>query len=274
MRIIRHIGFYFLLLGVLACCAGRQKGPDAAVGPGESETGVAKATKTGKPEEDGFVFRLSEGSGQPQSVASKPPTSAEKLSRAEATRLLRRLPALEADEADRKRFAFRDRSKPPPRTGKTIETSFIPDPSADATAPDEAKEPLRVTRFAPEGDVPLAPHVSVSFSQPMVAVTSHADTVADGVPVELTPEPKGRWRWVGTKTLLFDPEVRLPQATRYTVRVKKGVQSTAGNALGKPVSFEFATPTLTLNRSHPVHGAQPLQPRIFLGFDQRIDVDA
>ena len=177
------------------------------------------------------MFRLSEGSEQSQSVATKPPTPAKKLTSAQAARLLRRLPALEADEADRRRFAFRDRSKPPPRTGKTIETSFVPDPSRDDAAPDEAQEPLRVLRFAPEGDVPLAPHVSVTFSQPMVAVTSHADTVADGVPVDLIPQPKGRWRWVGTKTLLFDPLVRLPQANRYTVRVKKGAQSTAGNAL-------------------------------------------
>ena len=32
-------------------------------------------------------------------------------------------------------------------------------------------------------------------------------------PVKLTPEPKGRWRWIGTRTILFDPEIRFPQAT-------------------------------------------------------------
>ena len=219
MLIIRHLGLYILLVGVLACCAGRQKGPDGAGGEGESATRVGESAE---PTEEKFVFRLSEGSGQSQSVATQAPTPAEKLTSAQAARLLRRLPALETDEADRKRFAFRDRSKPPPRTGKTIETSFLPDSSRDDAAPDQAREPLRVLRFAPEGDVPLAPHVSLTFSQPMVAVTSHADTVADGVPVELTPQSEGRWRWVGTKTLLFDPEVRLPQATRYTVRVNKG----------------------------------------------------
>jgi hypothetical protein len=37
----------------------------------------------------------------------------------------------------------------------------------------------------PEGDVPLAPQLSVTFSQPMVAVTSVDDLAAQDVPVKL-----------------------------------------------------------------------------------------
>ena len=41
--------------------------------------------------------------------------------------------------------------------------------------------------------VPLAPELSVTFSQPMVAVTSQSDAAAT-TPVKLTPTPKGKWR--------------------------------------------------------------------------------
>ena len=74
-------------------------------------------------------------------------------------------------------------------------------------------------RHSAEGEVPLAPPLSVTFSQPMVAVTSHADLAAVARPVRLSPEPPGQWRWVGTKTLIFEPTGRFPMATDYRVEV-------------------------------------------------------
>jgi len=41
--------------------------------------------------------------------------------------------------------------------------------------------------------VPLAPDLSVTFSQPMVAVTSQ-EQAAEYAPVELTPQVEGHWR--------------------------------------------------------------------------------
>src|SRR6185436_2909070 len=125
--------------------------------------------------------------------------------------LLSRLQPLKAGADDERDFALRDRSLPPPRTGKTIQASFPPPLRPDV--PDTGSTgPLEVLRYSPEGDVPLAPQLSVTFSQPMVAVTSHDDSLAGGVPVKLRPEPAGRWRWVGARTLLFDPNVRFPMA--------------------------------------------------------------
>ena len=44
-------------------------------------------------------------------------------------------------------------------------------------------------------------------------------------PAELRPlPPGGRWRWVGTKTLLFEVEPRLPMATEYSVTVPAGTR--------------------------------------------------
>ena len=68
--------------------------------------------------------------------------------------------------------------------------------------------------------VPLAPELSITFSQPMVAITSQ-DDAARVQPVKLTPQPKGAWRWIGTRTIVFDPDPRFPQATRITLRFRR-----------------------------------------------------
>ena len=56
----------------------------------------------------------------------------------------------------------------------------------------------------------------------MVALDSHEGLAHHAVPVRLTPQPPGEWRWVGTRTLLFEPEGRFPMATGYRVEVRAG----------------------------------------------------
>ncbi len=122
----------------------------------------------------------------------------------------------------------------------------------------------------PEGKVPLAPELSVTFSQPMVAVTSQDDAAAVQ-PVRLTPQPKGRWRWIGTRTILFDPDVRFPQATTYQVEIPAGTKSANGGVLKDGVKFTFETPAPTLVASYPGAGPQHLDAPMFALFDQQID---
>ena len=128
----------------------------------------------------GLQIRLSEGaesSARPQQLNLAPAAS---LTDAEAQNVLKRLEPIKSTSEDEKDFQIRDRSLPPPRTGKTVETAFPP-PETVTAGDTKPVGPLEVLRYSPEGDVPLAPHLSVTFSQPMVAVTSHADTTAAGV---------------------------------------------------------------------------------------------
>jgi hypothetical protein len=122
----------------------------------------------------------------------------------------------------------------------------------------------------PEGQVPYAPELSVTFSQPMIAVTSQDDAAAT-VPVRLTPTPKGTWRWIGTRTVLFDPEVRFPQATTYTVEVPAGTKSANGGALKAATKFTFETPAPPMISYFPSGGPQRLDVPMFVVFDQKID---
>jgi hypothetical protein len=196
---------------------------------------------------------------------------ATKLSDAAAEALLLRATPIASDPADPQAFALRSRSQPPPRTGQTIKGAFPPAPSTLLPpVASEAGKALRVLRWMPEGSVPLAPELSVTFSQPMVAVTSQEDA-ASVTPVKLTPTPKGRWRWIGTRTILFDPEVRFPQATTYAVEIPAGTKSAGGGALAAAVKFSFETPAPTMVDRYPGGSPQHVDVPMFVMFDQKID---
>ncbi|MBA3242526.1 MAG: Ig-like domain-containing protein, partial [Acidobacteria bacterium] len=229
-----------------------------------------------KPE--GLRFRLSEGteeSGRGPAAAASNAAPATKLSEAETSKVLQRLPPLKAQEGDEQDFALREKSLPPPRTGQTVLAAFpapsereVPDASAAAAGPFE------VVRYSPTGEVPLAPQLSVTFSQPMVAVTSQEEASRE-VPVRLSPQVPGRWRWLGTKTLIFDPAgERLPMATEFTVSVPAGTRSANGGTIKAPASWKFATPPPQLKAKYPEGGPVRRDAVMFVEFDQRVDASA
>ena len=126
-----------------------------------------------KDEEKGLRFRLSQGVDQPEARPTSNLAPAVPLSEDETANVLKRLPPIKTEASDETEFALRERSLPPPNTGKTIPVSF---PASENISRPEttATGPLEVVRCAPVGDVPLAPNLSITFSQPMVAVTSRS----------------------------------------------------------------------------------------------------
>ncbi|MEA2176394.1 MAG: alpha-2-macroglobulin, partial [Blastocatellia bacterium] len=228
--------------------------------------------------EEGLRFRLSEGSVKTERPKPAPLAPARPLPERDTQTLLGRLPAIKPEAGDAQDFKFRERSLPPPRAGETIQAAFAP-PATDAPpALPKTTAPLELLRYAPEGEVALAPALSLTFSQPMIDIASQEEAAAR-IPVTLTPQPEGRWRWLDTQTLIFQPEMeggRMPMATYYTVTIPAGTKSALGNALRKAAAFTFATPPPTLQRSYPgtdSTGAegQPRDALVFLEFDQRIN---
>ncbi|MCX5746093.1 MAG: Ig-like domain-containing protein [Proteobacteria bacterium] len=223
----------------------------------------------------GLDLRLSNGKqARPDADTSKL-APGKPLADGDVTALLARSKPIEANATDKKTFALRPGSQPLPRTGQTITGAFPPDPSTllPPVASDAAKD-LTVLRYMPEGPVPLAPQLTVTFSHPMVAVTSQEEA-AKVQPVKLTPTPKGAWRWLGTRTIVFDPDVRFPQATTYQVEVPVGTRSATGAALAKPVTFAFETPAPVLVAHWPSdYQTQRTDEPMFLLFDQKVDAKA
>ncbi len=266
----RVLAWLTLTAFVATSCGGRRTptGPIGGGSPGDQ----ALQQLTDLPL--GLDLRLSDGRQGAAAYDRARLAPASRLTDADAAALLARAPAVKTNPDDRQDFALRPRSLPPPRTGKTLTGAFPPPPSVgpspSAPSAADAKAPLAVLRYQPEGAVPLAPQLSVTFSQPMIAVTSQDDAAAT-VPVTLTPTPKGRWRWIGTRTVLFDPDVRFPQATTYQVEIPAGTKSALGNTLPAAVRFTFETPPPRVTTSWPTSGPQRRDVPMFVLFDQKID---
>ncbi|MFN6964102.1 MAG: alpha-2-macroglobulin family protein [Pyrinomonadaceae bacterium] len=221
----------------------------------------------------GLTFRLSEGRPADAAAVARPqPSSAEKLSDADASRLLGRLVPITPQPDDKTEFAKRLGTLPPPKTGKRVSVKFPADEQRGTPKVDPGRA-LEVIRYSPAGEVELAPDLSVTFSQPMVAVTSqeHASQYA---PVELTPQVEGRWRWLGTKTLMFDAAKRFPMATKFTARVPAGTRAANGQVLEKDFIWTFTTPPPKVEQMYPHDQIVRRDEIIFLSFDQAIDPQA
>ena len=196
------------------------------------------------------------------------------LDAAEIRAVTDRLPPWDEDDgSDTVDFNRPPESLPPPRTGDTVDRPFPAGPDSDA--PDVDPGPLAVLRVQPEGDVGIAPFVSITFNQPMVPLATIGQLDDLDVPATITPTLPGRWQWIGTRTLRFehDPEVfdRLPMATSYVVEVPSGTTSQSGGELAETVRFEFETPTPNLAWLIPQHDSLDLQPVFVAIFDQRIE---
>ena len=259
--------FLCLMLLVLCGCSGKpQPAPLNTPPPSATSTPMSLADK--RPTGLTFCLSPAEGSNSQGSQAPQAVTTA--LTSAQVGKLLRRLPPLQKAASDIKDFAMRENSLPPPKTAQSIPVAFPPAPRSTAP-PAQAGGALRVTTCAPKGEIEMAPHLTVTFNQPMVALSTLEQIEEKSLPVRISPQPEGKWRWLGTDTLMFVPKIRFPMATEFKVEVPAGTASALGAKLEKAESFSFSTPALKLHNSWPSGSGLPLNLMLFLSFDQDID---
>ena len=243
--------------------------PVAAAAASQRPAAAAKAAKAPKAAVLGSLsLTLREAGAAP--VAGKPASvRAESLSVAEARRVLAGVPLLARARGDRATVALREGPKAPARDDLvTTQTRLtVAGPHAPRRG---ARSALRILRFGPEGKVRASAGVSVTFSQPMKALTSHSALVAADVPVRIVPPIAGTWRWIDTRTLIFEPAAALVRATRFEVTVPAGITSTLGGRLEKAVRWSFETPAPRMTHHFPSSDPQPARPLITIGFDQAI----
>lgn len=221
---------------------------------------------------DGLKFRLSEGEAGADTREKQLTAKTDALSENETANLLKRIPAIKEQTDDKTEFAKRVGTLPPPKTGKQIPVKFPADEQRNPTNP-SLTNALEVLRYSPEGEISLAPDLSVTFSQPMVAVSSQ-EQAANTVPVQLSPQTEGKWRWLGTKTLMFDATKRLPMATIFTAKVPAGTKSANGQTLAKEVSWTFTTPPPKVEQMIPNGQTTRRDALMFISFDQEINPEA
>ena len=159
IRLRHHISLLLLICLVTANVApfGAPVLAKTKLAHGREDSSSAKDREL-KNQSQGLRFRLSQAADQPEAVATPNITATEPLSESETANILSRLPPMKADASDEQEFKVRERSLPPPRTGKTISVAF---PAVQNVAPPEtgSRGLLEIVRYSPEGDVALAPNL-------------------------------------------------------------------------------------------------------------------
>ncbi len=268
-------------LAASACSSGDDDGPESSPSPTSNPAGDGSPTtapgaggSTGVEGASGVIpVRLSEGQAQGAPAEPLPVVEGSGLDPVRVAAILQGVDPIPPDPAAAVPFAWPAETLLPPRAGATVD---IPFPQAGPPPIEPEPAALEVLRFQPEGDVAVAPTVSVTFNQPMIALGTVAATDAADVPVVLTPDIDGTWRWLGTRTAVFEASVdgidRLPMATQYRVEIPAGTASAAGTELAVAVSWTFTTPAPTVI-AFPADQNQslPLDTVFVAVFDQRID---
>lgn len=172
---------------------------------------------------------------------------------------------------DRPGFFQRPSSQPAPKAATPVPLPFPPTTDGPA-APEVSNQAPRVLSITPQGETERAPRISISFDQPMIAVTDPAEFESgDPLGIEIAPRPSGRWRWLGTQTVIFEAEgAELPRATEYTVTVPAGLKSASGQALAESHSQTFVLPRPQVTGSSPSGNSNELKPIIALSFNQPV----
>ena len=189
-------------------------------------------------EKKGLEFTIREA--DPEKPRPVPmPVLATKLNANESEAIIRRLPPLRVEENQEEFRLISSNSLPPPKSGTVINSKFPAE--ENAFVPNTATaNALQIVAATPNGNLETVTEIAVAFSQPMIGISSQKE-VNENIPVKLSPSAKGKWRWLGTNTLVFNAETRLPKATTYTATIKAGTKSAVGGTLEKDYSWKFST---------------------------------
>lgn len=239
----------------------------------------AQASAVGLSEDRPLQLRLREGQAKTTTEEAVAVVEGTPLPQDRLEAVIGRLEPFGEVDGDTEEFNRPAETLPPPVAGETLQATFPVDTNDGDTRDDAPVDvpagPLEVLRVQPDGEVDIAPSLSITFNQPMIPLATLEQLDAEDIPAIVSPEMPGRWRWIGTRTLRFehagDRFDRLPMATEYTVTVPAGTTSMTGNTLAEEVTFTFATPAPVVQTFTPQSDSLPLEPVFVAVFDQRVD---
>lgn len=128
-----------------------------------------------------------------------------------------------------------------------------------------AAEPaVRVLSFSPQGAVPAAQQVRASFSEPMQPLGK----LSAPAPFDVDCALRGQARWVDERTWVMDLEDEQFDGQACSFRIKPGLRSLAGHAVGEPLAFSFRLPLLTPDMKRRVQDVLPRRDADWIAEDQ------
>ncbi|MFZ2970513.1 MAG: hypothetical protein WA063_05160, partial [Minisyncoccia bacterium] len=90
------------------------------------------------------------------------------------------------------------------------------------------------------------------------------------IPLEITPETKGKFKWIGSRTLQFIPDERLIRSSNYYVKVKPEFVSLDGLGIK---AFEHKFTTRALRYEYLTDGISIYNNPISIKFNQPVDLE-
>lgn len=134
------------------------------------------------------------------------------------------------------------------------------------------EEDPEITAIFPHADTETPEHteITIVFNRPMVPLTTLSGSEAVDVPVRISPETAGSFKWISSRTLQFVPETTLRPASDYEVEVQSGFTSLDGLAVA-PTTHRFST--RALRYEHVSDGTIGYRAPIVLDYNQPVDLE-
>lgn len=112
--------------------------------------------------------------------------------------------------------------------------------------------------------------ITIVFNRPMVPLTTLSELENNSVPITITPETKGKFKWISTRNLQFIPETTLIPSAHYEVQINDGFVSMDGLYIAG-TSHNFTTrPIRLINTTEGIiRYNQPMQ----FNFNQPVDIE-
>ncbi|MBF0228507.1 MAG: large extracellular alpha-helical protein [Desulfamplus sp.] len=149
---------------------------------------------------------------------------------------------------------------------------FLISCSKTVHAESASKEPLTITRVVPSGeDIDNQNQIVIQFDQKVVPI-GKMERDASELPIKITPELKGQWRWLNSSDLSFNIDLsdRMKLATKYRVTVNPGIMTQDGVTLAKPFVHTFITRRPSISYYEFRTWRTPGTPVIALHFNQPV----
>lgn len=112
--------------------------------------------------------------------------------------------------------------------------------------------------------------ITIVFNRPMVPLTTLDVTEGTELPITISPETKGRFKWISTRTLQFIPETTLVPSSLYTVTLDEGLTSVDGL---KVSSFTHTFTSRPLRYTFISEGEIGYRAPITIAFNQEVDLE-
>ncbi|MCX7975219.1 MAG: MG2 domain-containing protein, partial [Candidatus Aminicenantes bacterium] len=164
----------------------------------------------------------------------------------------------------------------------SLKTSAFIKPKNRPSSPNN----LQILHVSPQGST-KAPHeaekIVVIFDRPMSPLQALPQDENDNKfdrlfsfrpQLKIEPKISGKFRWLGSRTLIFTPDNRFPFGTKVKVTIPASMTALDGSTLGYDYSWEFETIRPVVIHHHPEDEGRfiPLQPEILLIFNQPMDI--